>query len=240
MVGIVTGTAVLTGALVVGDSVRASLRRLIVERLGRTDEILISNHFFSIDVLEKLQSDSDAMSGFPDAVPAILFPSTSLEHAGDERTYRSPQVTVIGTNETFWELGVPDVRPAQIPAGRQIVLNEPLAEKLNASVGDRLILRLAKESRIAADSTLADKSDLSRSLAELEVVDIIPARGLGRFSLQSNQATPHTAFFAARHATAGTRSARSAERHPVRRGRSSPSTQLGKCRSVARCDTTIT
>ena len=81
-----------------------------------------------------------------------------------------------------------------MPSGRQIVLNEPLAERLQVSRGDRVVLRLAKVSDVAQDSTLARKSDLTRNVADLEVVDIIPAEGLGRFSLRANQGLPRNAY----------------------------------------------
>ncbi len=194
LIGVVAGTAVLTGALVVGDSVRASLRRLTIERLGKIDEILIADHFFSMEVLNRLRSDQQAISGFSLAEPVILFPQISVDHPTDERTHRSPNVTVLGCDPSFWELGRSNAQPAAHPSGRQIVLNQPLADRLKASVGDRVILRLPVPGEIAADSTLADRSEMTRSLAELEVVGIIPAEGLGRFSLQATQATPLCAY----------------------------------------------
>ena len=45
--GVAAATAVLTGALVIGDSVRGSLRHLVLDRLGRIDELLSGR----IDVL---------------------------------------------------------------------------------------------------------------------------------------------------------------------------------------------
>ena len=45
--GVAAATAVLTGALLVGDSMRTSLRDLTMDRLGQTDELLVSRGFFS-------------------------------------------------------------------------------------------------------------------------------------------------------------------------------------------------
>ena len=42
VLGVATAVAVLAGALVVGDSVRASLRGLVTDRLGRTDHAVVS------------------------------------------------------------------------------------------------------------------------------------------------------------------------------------------------------
>ena len=44
--GVVVGAAVLTGALLVGDSLRGSLRDLTLQRLGWVDEALIGGRFF--------------------------------------------------------------------------------------------------------------------------------------------------------------------------------------------------
>ena len=43
---IATATAVLTGALLVGDSVRGSLEELTLDRLGPTEYSLTANQFF--------------------------------------------------------------------------------------------------------------------------------------------------------------------------------------------------
>lgn len=49
--GVMVGAAVLTGALLIGDSVRNSLRRLTLERLGKIDSVLIADHFFHAGLL---------------------------------------------------------------------------------------------------------------------------------------------------------------------------------------------
>ena len=41
--GVATAVAVLAGALLVGDSVRGSLSDLVVQRLGRTDQVVVSS-----------------------------------------------------------------------------------------------------------------------------------------------------------------------------------------------------
>ena len=46
VLGVATAVAVLAGALLVGDSVRGSLRDLVLLRLGRADRIVVSTGFF--------------------------------------------------------------------------------------------------------------------------------------------------------------------------------------------------
>src|SRR5271165_5857938 len=44
--GVAVGTAVLTGALLVGDSLRGSLRDLTLQRLGWVEDALVAGRFF--------------------------------------------------------------------------------------------------------------------------------------------------------------------------------------------------
>src|ERR1700724_2116121 len=52
--GVVVGTAVLTGALLVGDSLRGSLRDLTLDRLGWVDNALVTPRFFREVLAEQL------------------------------------------------------------------------------------------------------------------------------------------------------------------------------------------
>ena len=61
VVGVATAVAVLAGALLVGDSVRGSLRDLVLQRLGRVDRIVVSSGFFR----EALADEIRAGSGVP-------------------------------------------------------------------------------------------------------------------------------------------------------------------------------
>ena len=46
ILGVATAVAVLSGALLVGDSVRGTLRDLVLQRLGKTDQLITSTNFF--------------------------------------------------------------------------------------------------------------------------------------------------------------------------------------------------
>jgi len=50
LLGVATAAGVLGGALLVGDSVRASLRELVLARLGNTDYVVARNGFFREDL----------------------------------------------------------------------------------------------------------------------------------------------------------------------------------------------
>jgi putative ABC transport system permease protein len=191
--GVIAATAVLTGALLVGDSVRGSLRQLTLERLGEIDELLLTDRFFRAELVEELEATPAFSERFVSAQGAILLPAATIERHG-ERVARSGQVFVIGAAPEFWDLATTGPRPTAHPGEDEVVLNAPLAEELGASVGDVVALRLPDSSQIPADSTLGRKTERVRSLPRLRVSEILPASGLGRFGLRPNQGLPRNAY----------------------------------------------
>ncbi|HVJ80630.1 MAG TPA: hypothetical protein VNC50_06125, partial [Planctomycetia bacterium] len=47
LLGCIVGASALTGALLVGDSMRGSLRETTLERLGAIDRAMVSDRFFA-------------------------------------------------------------------------------------------------------------------------------------------------------------------------------------------------
>ena len=177
--GVAAGTAVLTGALLVGDSMRGSLRHLTLDRLGRIDEALVADHFFREDLAQEKA----------EAAPAVLL-RASLEKTG-EKVLQVNQVNVVGCDARFWQLGTGG--PERPPASGEVVINEPVAQQLDAAVGDTVVLRLPKPGAIPAESPLGQKRDTVRSV-RLRVSEILAAEGLGRFALRPSQRLPRNAY----------------------------------------------
>ncbi len=188
--GVAAGTAVLTGALLVGDSMQGSLRDLTLQRLGRIDEVLLADRFFRTALAEELAQQPQFAQHFTAAVPGILL-QVSLEHPDSERPAQAGRVNLIGCNQAFWEL-FPN-QPVEFPKEREIVLNQPLAEQLGAVVGDSVILRLPRLTSIPPDSALGRKTDTVQS-HRLTVRHIVPATGAGRFDLRPSQQLPRNAM----------------------------------------------
>src|SRR5262245_65573844 len=70
VIGVATAVAVLAGALLVGDSVRGSLRDLVVGRLGKTDYVITSTGFFREQLARDLQKSGGARRRF--GIPPLL------------------------------------------------------------------------------------------------------------------------------------------------------------------------
>src|SRR5215218_5339448 len=65
--GMAVATAVLTGALMVGDSVRGSLRDLALQRLGKVDHALVATRFVNADLADRLKAGTGL-----DVAPAVI------------------------------------------------------------------------------------------------------------------------------------------------------------------------
>src|SRR5689334_19252623 len=77
VLGVATAVSVLAGALLVGDSVRASLRDLVVQRLGKTSYVISSNGFLREQLSDDIQVDpAFAASGLSSACPLISLEGT--------------------------------------------------------------------------------------------------------------------------------------------------------------------
>ncbi|MBX3412902.1 MAG: ABC transporter permease [Pirellulales bacterium] len=186
--GVVAGTAVLTGALLVGDSMRGSLRHIVVDRLGATDSILVAPQFFRRELAAELAARPEFGQSFTEAIPAIVLQGT-LELPGDKR--RASGVDVFGTESRFWKLDPNGPQPT-LKSG-EVALNEPLAKELGAQVGDEVIVRLPRLDAVPADSPLGRKTETIRN-RRLKVSAILPAAGLGRFGIRPDQQWPLNAF----------------------------------------------
>ena len=184
--GVATATAVIVGALLVGDSMRGSLRGLTIERLGNTDSAIFPGGFFEVDGLTNANLDPIAL---------MLFENGIVEFRGDDNAIRrAGAVQIIGCDSDFWRL---DVSGMQVPPtldDDSVILNQSMAAELGVQVGDLLTLRLPVEQAVPADSPLGKRDAESEGLPRMRIAGIVPDRGLGIFSVSPSQAAPRNIF----------------------------------------------
>lgn len=197
--GVMAATAVLTGALLIGDSVRGSLRSLVTERLGKIQAALVGDHFFREELAAEVAAHPTFAQHYSAAVPATFLP-VSLDKP-DPQTgatlRRASSASLLGCDARFWQLGEIRTVEGQVPPKPQtgeVILNEVLASELDVKVGDLVTLRLPEISQIPRDSALARKTDTVTSLARRKVIAIVAASGLGRFGLYPTQQLPRLAY----------------------------------------------
>jgi putative ABC transport system permease protein len=122
--GVAAATAVLTGALIIGDSVRGSLRHLVLDRLGKIDRVLVLDRFFRQELATELAKNR------PQALvaPAILFPAATVQAESSDGKRLASGITIIGSDESYWQLESAAQRPKSSPKSGEIIINAPLAE----------------------------------------------------------------------------------------------------------------
>ncbi|MEM8961395.1 MAG: FtsX-like permease family protein, partial [Acidobacteriota bacterium] len=186
--GAAVATAVLTGALLVGDSVRGSLRDLVLDRLGGIDQALAAQRFVGEDLADRLAVD--------DVAPAILLQG-SFSHA--DNGSRASDVNVQGADERFFTLFGRDDTPSLERDGPfpTVILNASLARALDATEGDDVLLNLARWSEVPRASLLGRKEtgDVVETV-RLRVGAIIADEGIGRFDLDIGQEQALVAYIA--------------------------------------------
>ncbi|RKU38738.1 hypothetical protein C6496_04310 [Candidatus Poribacteria bacterium] len=191
-------TGVLAGALLVGDSVRGSLRSLTAERLGTIQHALLADHFFQQSILDRQNT-----------VPTILLNGTVV---APQAQTRASKVNVLGVTEDFFAFWAGDPVPnlnnteALSDKGGQrgvsqpfnaIVINAALQSELNVQIGDMLLVNVAQVADIHPEFLLGER-DAAEAIQSLRLVisDVIPTKNAGRFNLRPHQNLPFNAFIA--------------------------------------------
>ncbi|MEN9574188.1 MAG: hypothetical protein RL514_2043 [Verrucomicrobiota bacterium] len=179
LLGATVGAAVLIGALLVGDSVRGSLRDMALARLGKVEAAMATgDRLFRTELATNLN-----------AAPVLALPGT-VNSADSSR--RANRVHVLGVDESFWKLATKAPPFATVPPD-SVVLNQALADQLAAKPGDEVLLRVSKVSALSQDVALTTRDGQSVAV-RLRVYAVVGKEQLGRFSLQANQIAPFNAF----------------------------------------------
>jgi putative ABC transport system permease protein len=182
LIGAALGALVLTGALLVGDSVKATLRRQALARVGRADVAMTSaDRFFRSKLAE---------AAGPKTAPVLLLRGSVTLTGG---TARVNTVQLLGVDDRFWRLAE---APSPIAPGIPddgVALNDRLAQELGAKVGDTLIIRVEKPGMFSHDAPLSGEENEVVAI-RVKVVRVISAPEYGNFSLNASQIPPYSAF----------------------------------------------
>ena len=145
IVGVALATAVISGALIVGDSVRGSLETLSLERLGGVDHVVRGPRFFRQELTAEL---ADAWKAdIATVAPAILVTgSVQTGQITSATSRRAGHVEVYGVDAAFWKLAGVD------PPGKGLAISRRLAEQLELQVGDKASVVIEIPSTIPRDA----------------------------------------------------------------------------------------
>ena len=176
--GVTVAVGVLAGALLVGSSVRASLRGLALERLGAVDLVVTSGGYVR-------DSFADDLGGVP--LIAVEGFVTHQESGG-----RASSVLVYGVDDRFWAFHARD-SVAQTPERNEALISEGLARELGAEVDQALLVRVEKPSAVPISSLHGRREDVGRTL-RVGITRVLSPDELGEFSFRPQQGVARSVF----------------------------------------------
>ncbi len=185
VLGTMMSTAILVGALVIGDSVRHSLQNIVSERLGKIEFALSSGDRF----FQTRMADALAESLMTPVAP--LLQARGIAIAGEGKR-RANNVQVLGVDGRFGELGGAGDFFGRMAPG-EIIVNRPLASRLGIQENDEILLRMQKLDAMPKDAPLSLDSD-STIARRFRVESIASDSAFGRFHLRADQIAPDTVF----------------------------------------------
>jgi ABC-type antimicrobial peptide transport system permease subunit len=200
LLGVTVGSAVLTGALLVGDSLRGSLRERVERQLGGVDAVA----FLPRPVQVTREDGSHITDHLPGEVaPVLLLPGSIRADGAPATAPYLGSVTVLGVDERFAPAGVSGVqwnadkrKNSQKREWPPIVLSHRVATKLGVRAGDRVQLGVESFSGLPRTSSFAkrDVDDVTKT-EELEVATVLaPDAPENDFNLTPNPAAPLNVF----------------------------------------------
>lgn len=190
LAGVALTSAILSGALVVGDSVKESLRQNAEARISGIGPVLVGGErFFTTD----LAGNAASALGSETTLATILqLEGTVTAQSGGRRLNG---VQILGVDESFWKLSRAGSAPAAIAekGSDWFAVNEAAARRLGVGEGDRVIVRMEKPGALSRDAPLSGESEQTVPLTG-SIDAIIDADHFGRYSLKAEQVPAATVF----------------------------------------------
>ncbi len=176
-------TAILTGALIVGDSVKYSLSHLVDKRLGKTQyAMLTGDRFVSSELSDKISKNLNINTASVLMLQGIAI-NTDIQK-------RINKAQILGVDNNFWTLS--DIEMPELN-DNEIIISQNIAEKLQVKIGNELLLRIQNVDVIPLNAPFT--ADENQSIAlRFKIMHIANDNELGRFSLRNNQVAPHNIF----------------------------------------------
>ncbi len=180
---IVLLTAVITGSLMTGKSVRNSLKITSLEKLGNTGILLSSGiRYFNPSLTDRMSAET--------GVNCIGVLELDGYCQNFETQQFAPQVKIYALDDDFFPFhGIGDIK---IKSG-EVSVNEKLASYLGLKEGDELIIRFNSITDIPSDAPFSPGDESNQSLV-FKIGQILGAENKGNFSLGISQLIPLNIF----------------------------------------------
>ncbi|SHF69231.1 MacB-like core domain-containing protein [Mariniphaga anaerophila] len=183
--GVAISAMVLTGSLIIGDSVRYSLEQSAFYRLGETTHLVaVTERYFRQEMASEIEADNPDI----EAAPVLLLEGVAVAGGGQQRANR---VQVVGVDESFEKIARSEVFSTL--QDNEIIISKNLAERLDVVAGDNILVRIKKASLIPLNAPFVSGDEISVSLRAV-IKKVVEREEMGRFSLRNSQTAPYNIF----------------------------------------------
>jgi len=188
LAGVALTSAILSGALVVGDSVKESLRRNAEARISKMGPALVTGErFVSASFADRV---SEKLGNGEVVGPILQVAGTASNRESGQRVNR---IQILGVDDRFWKLSVGGETPAGWEDERWMAVNEPLATRIKGSAGDTLIVRVEIPGALSKDAPLSGESEQTTPFTA-KITTVLDSDHFGLYSLRAEQVPPSTIF----------------------------------------------
>ncbi len=184
VLGIALSTAILVGALIIGDSVKYSLQQITVQRLGNTSQVITAGErLFRTQLARELTEKTGA------GTAALLRVNGFGVIDGGE--LRVNQLAVWGVDATMGNFtNYPESFQLQ---NNEVAINQNLASLSGLKEGDEFLLRVDKLNTFPANTPFVSEEESTVSFL-VKVSQILKPDELGNFNLLNIQSAPRNVF----------------------------------------------
>jgi len=176
-------TAVITGSLMTGNSVRGSLKKTSLAKIGKTGIMVSSGiRYFDPGLCRKMETATGLRT------TGILEIDGYCQNFSTGTT--SPSVKIFAVDESFFPFMGND---AIVLDKGEAALNEKLASYLDLRPGDDIIIRFGTLSDLPADAPFSPDKNTTGSIV-IKAGKVLAGSQSGNFSLGISQITPLNIF----------------------------------------------
>jgi putative ABC transport system permease protein len=184
VLGVAGAVTVLAGSLLVGASVRNSLRTITTGRLGHTSIAIGAEQPFTEQLAQHVAASAAAQ------VAPLLSLTGTVRHESSSKS--AARVQIYGVDARFFEFH--GVR-ASAPESGDVLLSPDLAAELGAAPSDAVVVRVPRVTDIPLDSLHGRREDAGRSI-RLSMKAVLAKDAMGNFSLAPGQGPVRSVFVA--------------------------------------------
>lgn len=185
--GMAISATVLTGALIIGDSIQFSLEKLVENRLGNTKFAIIGgSRFVETSLASKLENSLHIPVS-----PVLMLRGIAVNPGTDARIN---QASIFGIDKSFNRIS-----RSPLPAldEDEAIINMNIANRLDLRTGDDLFIRVQSAGIIPVNAPFSREPSPTVAI-RLKIKAIVDERQAGVFNLSNNQSGVFNVFVSLR------------------------------------------